>query len=102
MANLISLTNDGSTASQANIDTRGTGLKGIVQVDKGDTNVSLCASVDGDTFFVLKTFSADTIEEVLLFPHFKINGAADVTFDDSVGTSTLKIFFDNKAFDKGR
>ena len=93
------LTNSG-TATELNLGRTkldGTGLKGVIAVDRGDTDVTLCGSLDGTTYFVIETFSADTMKEITLVPFFKVNGAADTTMDDSIGSSTVKLFFSKEA-----
>ena len=87
----FSVVNTG-TAAETAIVLDGTGLRGIVAIDKGDTNVTLCGSVDGTNYFVIETFTADTIKEITLCPYFKVNGAADTTMNDSIGSSTCTIF----------
>ena len=69
---------------------RGSSGQGVVQVSKGDTDVSLYGSIEGTDYVLIDTFNADTLKEVILCPFFKISGAADGTFV-SVGTSKLWI-----------
>jgi len=88
----FSVVNTG-TAAETAIVLDGTGLRGIVAIDhNGSNNVTLCGSVDGTNYFVIETFTADTIKEITLCPYFKVNGAADTTMNDTIGSSTCTIF----------
>ena len=91
---------NGGTATVLDISGKipGTGLKGVIAVDKGDTNVTLQGSLDGTTFFVIETFTADTLKEITLVPFLAVNGAADTSQNDSIGNSVVKLFFDQRAF----
>ena len=90
---------NGGTATNHKIDNlTGTGLKGIISVTKGDTNVTVQGSLDGENYQVIKTFSASAVEEIVLCPRMRVNGAADATNDDSIGSSTATIYFHNSAF----
>jgi len=87
----FSVVNTG-TAAETAIVLDGTGLRGVVAVTVGDTNVTLCGSLDGTTYYVIETFTASTLKEITLCPYFKVNGAADTTMNDDIGTSTCTIF----------
>ena len=87
----LSVVNTG-TAVASSLPLDGTGMRGVVAVTKGNTNVTLCGSLDGTTYYVIETFTASTLKEITLVPYFKVNGAADVTMDDTIGNSTCNIF----------
>lgn len=87
----FSVVNTG-TAAETAIVLDGTGLRGVVAVTKGDTDVTLCGSLDGTTYYVIETFTASTLKEITLCPYFKVNGAADTTMNDTIGSSTCAIF----------
>jgi hypothetical protein len=68
------LTLETNTVAQPNF--RGSGGKGIIQVDIGDTTpVYLWGSVNGTDYAVIESFSADTIKELTLCPYFRLSGA---------------------------
>jgi len=92
--NVESITNSG-TFSVLKITERqlkGTGLKGVVAIDKGDTNATLQGSLDNSTFYNIETFTADTLKEITLVPFLRVNGDATGTAAD-IGTTTVKVFF---------
>ena len=74
----------------------GTGLKGVIAVDRGNTDVTLQGSLDNSTFFNIETFSADTIKEITLVPYFRVNGDA-TSSAATIGTSVVKLFFDQRS-----
>lgn len=69
---------------------RNAGGQGVIQIKKGDTNVSLYGSLNGTDYVLIETFSVDTIKELVLCDYFKISGAADGTFV-TIGTSKVYI-----------
>ena len=88
----FSVVNTG-TAAETAIVLDGTGLRGVVAVNhNGSNNVTLCGSLDGTTYYVIETFTASTLKEITLCPYFKVNGAADTTMNDTIGSSTCTIF----------
>ena len=91
---------NGGTATILDLGLRlkGTGLRGIIAVDKGNTNVTLQGSLDGTNFFVIETFTADTIKEITLCPFLRVNGEADTSNNDNIGTSTAFVYFNNGAY----
>jgi len=91
---------NGGTATVLDISGKlpGTGLKGVIAVDYGNTAVTLQGSLDNSTWFVIETFSADTMKEITLVPYLAVNGAADTSQNDSIGSSVVKLFFDQRAF----
>ena len=69
---------------------RGSTGQGVVQVTRGDTDLSLWGSVNGTDYVLIETFTADSLKEVILCSFFKISGdAADI--DTAAGTSRLWI-----------
>ena len=99
---VLDLVNAGTaTALDLRQKLKGTGLKGVIAIDhNGSNDVTLQGSLDGTNYFVIETFSADTIKEVTLVPYFRVNGAADTSNDDTIGSSTAKLFFSENAFHK--
>jgi hypothetical protein len=93
---------NGGTATVLDLSHRlkGTGLRGIIAVDKGDTNVTLQGSLDGTNFFVIEEFTADTIKEITLCPYLRVNGAADTSNNDTIGSSTAFVYYNNGAYTK--
>jgi len=87
----LSVVNTG-TAVASSLPLDGTGMRGVVAITKGNTNVTLCGSLDGTTYYVIEEFTASTLKEITLVPYFKVNGANDVTMDDTIGNSTCNIF----------
>ena len=79
----------------------GTGLKGVISINKGDTNVTLQGSVDNSHFVNIETFTADTIKEITLVPYFRVNGDATGSAA-TIGSSTATLMYENKAFGSGR
>jgi len=69
---------------------RNAGGQGVIQIKKGNTNVSLYGSLNGTDYVLIETFSVDTIKELVLCDKFKISGAADGTFV-TIGTSKVYI-----------
>ena len=69
---------------------RNAGGQGVIQVKKGDTNVSLYGSLNGTDYVLIETFTVDTIKELVLCDKFKISGAADGTFV-TIGSSKVYI-----------
>lgn len=61
--------------------------RGIVQIKKGDTNVSLYGSLDGTNYVFIETFTADTIKEITMCENFKVSGANDGTLTTPIGSS---------------
>ncbi len=69
---------------------RGSTGQGVVQVTRGDTDLSLWGSVNGTDYVLIETFTASSLKEVILCSFFKISGnAADI--DAAAGTSKLWI-----------
>ena len=68
----------------------GDGSKGVIQVNHGDTDVTLFGSIDGTNYIKIETFTADTIKEVVLCESFKVSGS-DANTTTSIGTSTVHI-----------
>lgn len=64
--------------------------KGVLQVDKGDTNVSLWGSIEGSHWTLIETFSADAIKEVVLTPYFVVSGSTS-NQTAAIGTSQVWI-----------
>ncbi len=64
--------------------------KGVIQVVKGNTNVSLYGSLDGTNYVLIETFSASAIKEVVKCNYFKISGSASDT-TTVIGTSKFFI-----------
>ena len=63
---------------------------GIIQIDYGNTAVTLWGSINGTDYVVLETFSADTIKELVKCNNFKVSGSSsDIT--TSIGTSKVYI-----------
>ena len=74
----------------------GTGLKGVIAVDRGNTDVTLQGSLDNSTFFNIETFSGDTMKEITLVPYFRVNGDA-TSSAATIGSSVVKLFFDQRS-----
>ena len=68
-----SLTNSGTFVVTSLKDSlAGTGLKGVISIDRGNTDVTLQGSVDNSHFVNIETFTGDTIKEITeYFPLFK-------------------------------
>tara|TARA_R110000796_G_scaffold24643_8_gene69980 strand:+ start:1159 stop:1431 length:273 start_codon:yes stop_codon:yes gene_type:complete len=64
--------------------------QGVLQIVKGDTNVTLYGSVNGTDYALIETFDASTIKEIILCPYFKVSAATDGTFT-TIGSSTVFI-----------
>jgi hypothetical protein len=93
---------NGGTATVLNLSNRlkGTGLRGVVAITKGDTDVTLQGSIDGTNYFVIETFTASTLKEVTLVPYLRVNGAADTSDNDTIGSSTAFVYYNNGAYTK--
>ncbi len=80
---------------------KGTGLKAVIAITIDSTSyVTLQGSLDGTNYFVIETFSSNTIKEVTLVPYLRVNGAADTSDNDTIGSSTAKVFFSQDAFQR--
>lgn len=92
--NVESITNSGtfSVLSLGERQLKGTGLKGVIAIDKGTTNVTLQGSLDNSTFYNIETFSADTIKEITLVPYLRVNGDATGSAA-TIDNTTVKLFF---------
>jgi hypothetical protein len=64
--------------------------QGVLQIVKGDTNVTLYGSINGTDYALIETFDASTIKEIILCPYFKVSAATDGTFT-TIGSSTVFI-----------
>ena len=64
--------------------------QGVIQIVKGDTDVTLYGSINGTDYAFIETFDASTIKEIILCPNFKVSAATDGTFT-SIGSSTVFI-----------
>ena len=99
---VLDLVNAGTaTALDLRQKIKGTGLKAVIAVTIDSTSyVTLQGSLDGTTYFIIETFTSNTIKEVTLVPYLRVNGAADTSGDDSIGSSTAKVFFSQDAFQR--
>lgn len=93
---------NGGTATVLNLSNRlkGTGLRGVIAITKGDTNVTLQGSIDGTNYFVIETFTASTLKEITLVPYLRVNGAADTSNNNDIGNSTAFVYYNNGAYTK--
>ena len=82
-------------------DLDGTGLKGVLQVKIDGTNVTLQGSIDNTDFYNIETFTASTVKEVTLVPYFRVNGDATGSAA-TIGSSTVKLMTEPRAFKSGR
>ena len=97
-----SLTNSGTFVVTSLKDSlAGTGLKGVISIDRGNTVVTLQGSVDNSHFVNIETFTGDTIKEITLVPYFRVNGDATGSAA-TIGNSTATLMYENKAFGAGR
>ena len=71
---------------------KGTGLRGVIAIDKGTTDVTLQGSLDNSTFYNIETFTADTLKEITLVPYLRVNGDATGTAA-TIDNTTVKLFF---------
>lgn len=63
---------------------------GVIQIDYGNTPVTLWGSINGTDYVVLETFSADTIKELVKCNNFKVSGSSS-NIATSIGTSKVYI-----------
>lgn len=78
---------------------QGSGLKGLIAIKIDSTSyVTLQGSINNTDYFVIETFTADTIKEITLCPYMRVNGAADTSNNDTIGNSTATIYFNTSAF----
>ena len=62
---------------------------GVIQIDRGDTDVTLWGSINGTDYVALETFSADTIKELVKCNNFKVSGSSS---DIAQGIGTSKVY----------
>ena len=65
---------------------------GVLQVIYGSATIYLHGSLNGSDYTLIESFSASTIKEVVLCPHFKYSSSAtDETASGSLGTHKVII-----------
>ena len=55
------------------------GARGVIQVDRGDTNVSLYGSLNDINYILIETYTASALKEVALCKHMAFFAGTDAT-----------------------
>jgi hypothetical protein len=73
---------------------RRSGGAGVLQVIYGSATIYLHGSLNGSDYTLIESFSASTIKEIVLCPHFKYSSSSDPDAAGDGALGTHKVIID--------